>query len=121
MRKHEKSSLPTTTDTKDFIPFSSTPTSEPLKLTPTIEDYNKQEKKIDRTYNLIYVVLTVCVIAFIGFTIDAWRFHAEAYNEYTKIIDDSRKSEIDSLNKRLDLLNSKLENDATKLTPTPHN
>lgn len=53
----------------------------------------RQGKILDWTYGFIIAVLVVCVIAFITFILDAWRFHFEAYSTYTQTIESLKKNE----------------------------
>lgn len=47
-----------------------------------VQDDLRQTKKIlDWTFAFVLAILAICVVAFITFLIDAWRFHAETYKD----------------------------------------
>ncbi len=51
------------------------------------EELKRQGKLLNWTYGFMVAILIVCLIAFITFMIDAWRFHAESYVEFTKTLE----------------------------------
>lgn len=46
-------------------------------------DLRSQRKIMDWTFGFIIAILIICFIGYITFLIDAWRFHAESYNNFT--------------------------------------
>lgn len=111
-------------ESNNFIPLPST--GEPSiveihgKVNQHTKDLVRQEKILNWTFGFIVAILVVCVIAFITFLIDAWRYHNEAYKENTTIIESLKKENQELKN---DLYNQKLqilqnEINSLKLTPT---
>ncbi len=72
-------------------------TLEVNNLRERVIELEKRAKSIEFAFDIAKVVvigiLVVFFIAFLGFVVDAWRFHATAYNEYRSTVQ-SLKDEI---------------------------
>jgi len=75
---------------------------------PFTENIERQGKLLDWTFGFIIAVLIACFLGFVTFAIDAWKFHAEKTEEYTKAIQVLQKEnsdlKLDVIEKRLDKL-----------------
>lgn len=50
-----------------------------------------QGKLLTWTFGFMVAILVVCVIAFVTFLLDAYRYHTESYNEYRKTLEEVRQ------------------------------
>lgn len=95
-RKPKTLTIQTSSPGANFNPIPGEPSTSPLNLGPIVEAQGKQLERqgkiLDWTFGFIIAVLVVCVIAFVTFMIDAWRFHAESYNEFTRTIEELKQS-----------------------------
>jgi len=78
-----------TTQKPDF-PIPAAPRGEEYV---TLENFNRmgkdiafQGKILNWTFGFLVAVLVVCVVAFITFLLDAWRFHSTTYDEYRNVL-----------------------------------
>ena len=57
---------------------------------------DSHKRLLDWTFGFIVAILVVCFIAVVGFLLDAWRFHAEQYKNYSATLaqEQSQKTEL---------------------------
>lgn len=72
-----------------------------------------QGKILNWTFVFMGAILVVCVVAFITFLLDAWRFHAESYKQFTDtsilLEKESRDLREAQLNLKIDALQKEID------------
>lgn len=109
---------PQTNQQQPYIPVQNV--TNPSQLSPIIGRLNKhdgeirrQKKVVDWTLALTIGISIVSFIAFTTLMIDAWKYHAEKYEENTKVIEslkeENRKLKEKPLQEQLDALQQELK------------
>lgn len=104
-----------------FIPLPQGGTSVLELVNKHTQTLARQEKLLNWTFGFIIAILAVCVIAFITFILDAWRFHYEAYRGYTKTIENLNNKNVQikeaQINKEIQSLKNQINGKANQSTP----
>lgn len=78
-----------------------------------IKDYTFQKSILNWTFYFLVTILIVCVISFITFIIDAWKFHTDTTKEYQKTVQEIKQEntilKINELNSKIEQLENKAE------------
>ena len=57
-------------------------------------DLSSHKKLLDWTFGFIVAILVVCVMAFVTFLLDAWRFQANEYAKFTGTLNQQQNQKI---------------------------
>ena len=73
--------------TDTFNPLPDTQQRNPTEiLTEHSKQLEWQGKILNWTFGFLVAILIVCFVAFVTFILDAWRYHAESYQEYKSVL-----------------------------------
>ncbi len=86
-------------------------------LASRIKDLEKRAKDVDFAFSatrvIVVGVIVVFFLAFLGFALDAWRFHASTYEDCRKAIDSlqnqKRDQQNEAMSRRLEELESTIK------------
>ncbi len=120
------STIVTTTQPPDIqIPQATSPLNNVAIVPVNQEDFDnykaKQKKITNWTFALITAAFLVCLIAVIGFLLDAWRFHSQTLEQYKQVIlqnskERENRDSIIRMRNELEVLKGSL-NSLNKLVP----